>query len=59
MIDKPYDQVGKAGIEATVGYYLAKEQQLATEFLALRQQREHWERALDRLDRNQRSDSIE
>jgi hypothetical protein len=56
MIDKPYDQVGKAGIEANVEHYLHKEQRLNTQALAARQQREHWERALHRLDRNQHDD---
>jgi len=49
---KPYDQVGPAGVEANIQYYLAREQRLNVEALAARQEREHWERALDNLDRN-------
>jgi len=50
-MNKPYDQVGPAAIEANIEYYLAKEQKLAVEFLAMRQEREHWERALKRVER--------
>jgi hypothetical protein len=53
MNNKPYDDVGPAGIEANIQYYLAKEQRLDTEALAARAEREHWERALKRAtDRN-------
>lgn len=50
-MNKPYEQVGPAALEATIEYYLAREQKLATEFLAVRQEREHWERALKRVER--------
>lgn len=52
MTNKPYDQVGPAGIESNIEYYLAREQKCNVEALAARQEREHWERALARLDRN-------
>ena len=55
-MNKPYDQVGAAGIEANIEYYLAKEQRLSTEFLAARQEREHWERALKRVERNDKEE---
>lgn len=47
-MEKPYDQVGPAGIEANIEYYLHREQRLELEALAARQEREHWERALKR-----------
>jgi len=55
-VNKPYDQVSPAGVEANIDYYLAKEQSLNVEALATRQEREHWERALDNLDRNRDTD---
>jgi len=56
MIHKPYNQVGQAGVEANVEYYLHKEQRLNVEALAARQEREQWERALQHLDRNRDTD---
>lgn len=55
-MNKPYDQVGPAGIEATIEYYLNKEHDLSMEYLAIRAEREHWERALQRLDRDREVD---
>lgn len=55
-MNKPYDQVGPAGIEANIDYYLHKEQSLNVEALAMRQEREHWERALKHLDRDREVD---
>lgn len=52
MIHKPYNQVGKAGIEANIEYYLRTEQRLRQEAQKAREEREQWERALERLDRN-------
>ena len=48
-MNKPYDQVGPAGIEANIEYYQAREQRFNVEALAARQEREHWERALKRV----------
>ncbi len=56
MTHLPYDQVGKAGVEANIQYYLHKEQHLNVEALAARQERERWERALENLDRNRDTD---
>jgi hypothetical protein len=55
-MNKPYNQVGAAGIEANVEYYLAKEQSFNVEALAARQEREQWERALSNLDRDRDTD---